>query len=581
MKNKPGIHTPSRKYNFHAFYHTIDMSTGLLPSSPTVPETHDSSSALDKGCTSSYLQNDCLKYHSILDTVHAKIYRYNSFPELIQYLKITLRIHFPRIDYPSNEILLMILTGTQLNHIEEKSSNSLLNLSVPCIEYINALFDIFGSLSTFDDAAQQKIYDEEVSNLYGKLTILFSFLKPPVTSRRSKRKRNNITNTPKVLSLDDSLLDYSMEENMNTLEHELRNDKMQSLFEISTTSDKFNSTDTFFGVKYLPEVERNLWNYFIFAFHIASKLTEIERVDSYESYAETWTRWREFLNIILRFMELELKKSLDITNSLLILNLVKISGSTDFSEMEEDQVLDSLLTFCEYAFTKSRSSCNISSILPLDLTLSQKYNFSNNPPMFEYKFQGSGIGLESLPTRSRLLRICWRYLSRLSIDELVKTKFCSKVAKESLRLNSRELLDFFSDELLLLDTRTVDDDFFFIVSFEVMRLISRTWTITPKLFLEDHKLYLSQLKIFFDSAKSYSDQSLKTKLVKEVENFSSLKSSKEILEKCYILARYQLKMILQSTKLKAEEMQILDGISFNVGNKNICLGDLARGASSN
>lgn len=557
------------------------MTTGLLPSSPTFPETHDSSSSLDTGSTSSYLHNDCLKYHSSLDTVHAKIYRYNSFPELIQHLKITLRINLPRIDYPSNEILLMILSGTQLNHIEEKSSNGLLNLSVPCIEYLNQMFDIFENPSIFNDADQQRIYDEEVLNLYRKLVTLFSFLKPPIDSRRSKRKKNILNNTPQVLSLDDSLLDYSMEENMNTLEHELRNDKMQSLFEISTTSDKFNNADTFFGIKYLPEVERNLWNYFIFAFSTVSKLTEIERVDSYESYTETWVRWREFLNIILRFMELELKKSADITNSLLVLNLINISGCTDFSEMEQDQILDSLLTFCDYVFTKSRSSCSISSIIPLDLTLSQKYNFSNNPPMFEYKFQGSGIGLDSLPTRSRLLRICWKYLSYLPIDDTVKSKFCGKVARKSFRLNPRELLAFFSDSYNTLDTKLVDNDFFFIVSFHVMRLISRSWSITPEVCLRDYKAYFGQLKILFKSAQSNSDQALKAKLVKGGEDFSSLNSSNEILEKCYILARYQLKVLLQSIKLEDGEMQILDEISFTVGSTNIFLGELARRIYSN
>lgn len=547
------------------------MSSGTLPLSQAAPSTEEKSSSPDTGPTSS-LQNDCLKYHSLLDTIHAKIYRYNTFSELLQYLKTTLEINTPHIDYPSKEILLMIITGTQLHHIDEKLSDRPINLSVPCIEYMNQLLRLFESPLTFDDDDKQKLYDEELANLYERLKTLFSFLKPAMDFKRSKRKRNNMNSSPSVLSIDDSMLDYSIEENMSALDTELRNDKTQSLFEISTTSDKFNTAETFFGIKYLPEAEKNLWKYFLFAFKTASKLTEIERVDSYESYNETWTRWREFLNIVIRFMRLELERSPDITDSLFALNMMSISGCMDTSEMEQSQYLDSLLTFSEYVFTNSRSSFHIPSIIPLDLTLSQKHNFSSNPSMLEYKYQGSGICLDSLPTRSRLLRICWKYLLRLPIETTVKDQFCNKIAKELLTLKPKELNYFFYDALPSLNNKNVGEDILFVVSFHVISLMSRTWTMTYENVFKNFEVYLKQLKNLFDSVPNGHASSTKTGLKNERSDGNYPQEAlNDDVEKCFVLAKYQLQIVLSSMQLTDKEWDLLDAITCSVNGKSVCL----------
>lgn len=549
-------------------------SVDELPSSPV-------SSGLASPVNTTHIgpEHDITKYHSHLDSIHAKMYRYNSFETLLSYLNNTLLARSPYIDYPSDEILTMILTGTQLNHIEDKGNEKLLNISVACLEYINSLFEVYNRASTisvFDDPAHFFIFDAELTNLHERLDRLFSFLKPSMISKRNTRKKNS-TSSHHILPVEDTTLDYSIEENIDFVDNELRNDKMQSLFEISTTSDKFQDVNTFFGVKYLHETEKKLWNYFIFAFNTASKLSEIERIDSYESYVETWNRWREFLNILLQFMELELQRSTNINNSLFATNLINLSGCTDISYATQDQYLDSLLTFIEYLFSSVKSNIEISSIIPIDLTLNQKYIFSCNPYMLENKYRSSGIGLDSIPTRSRLLRLCWRYLLRFPIDMKVKTKFCDSVAKSLFRLKPRELLAFFSDGSLFLDSKTVIEDILFIVSFEIMRFLSRCWTMTSQNFLDDYKVYLKQLKLLFETTtknlntgfNSFDDSNIQTEILVQV-------SSNDDLEKCFILAKYQLQIVTKSINLTDEEWRIIDSIVFKINGKSLSMGNIIR-----
>lgn len=550
----------------------------LVPSSPTTGEAFIGSPQNLQNEPS--LASKCAKYHLHLDTIHAKIYRYNSFDELLKYLKTTLQLNFPYINYPSKEILLMVLTGTQLNHVEEKTSNTLLNFAVPSIEYLNYLFDLLQNPASFDDVEMQAIHDEEISNLYCSLNSLFSFLKPSPVPKRYKRRRANVkdyTITQPILPVEDSTYDYSMEDNADDNDTKLREEKIQSLMGISTSSDKFNNADTFFGIKYLSETEKNFWKYVIFAFKTASKLTEINREDSYESYNETWCRWREFLNICIRFMEIELKRSTELRESLFFLNLLNTIGCSDSSDVSQEQYLDSLLTFVEYVFTDTQTPCNIASIIPTDLTLTEKYSFTCNPSMPESKYRGSGICLDSLPTRSRLLRTCWKYLLRLPIDSAVRNKFCNKVAKELLKLKPRELLDFFFDPASLSGNSNVSDDVLFRISFEIMRLLSRSWTMTSDNFLDDFKVYLNQLKTLFDSLVKPLDSSQKQDPEEDPDASLFMQESfTDEIEKCFILTRYQLQLVLHSIKLTEEEWSLLDDINFNIGNNCISLGKLAK-----
>lgn len=546
-----------------------------LPSSPTL-------GPLSESLDSNFVKNACSKYHSNLDMIHTKIYRYNNFEDLVHYLKTTLNLNLPYINYPSKEILMMILTATQLNHVEDKSSSILLNFSVPCIEYISQLFEILENTISFDKDEHQILYDEEISNLYHQLEILFSFLKPSSfnTLKRPKRKRTTVnttitnSNNNEVLELDDSLLDYSMDENIDILDKDIRDDKIRSLYDISTTSDKFNDTNIFFGIKYLSETEKNLWKYVTYSLTIASRLTEIERPDSYECYTETWCRWREFLYILIRFMDIELVRSKILQNSLLISNILNISDSDPFDATEE-QYLDSLLTFVDYIFTNSTSAGNISPIIPSDLTLNQKYNFRCNPSMLEYKFKGSGICLDSLPIRSKFLITCWKYLLKLSIPLMTRIEFCKKIAKKLVGLKPKELMDFFFNSPALLDIREVSNDILFTVSFEVMSLLCRSWTMTSDNFIEDYLVYLNQLKTLFDSC-CIDSSTKKENTCLNHDLVLLFESCNDKLEKCFILARYQLQITLKSFSLSDKEWEILNSITFNYNNKVICLGTIAQ-----
>lgn len=548
-------------------------SPSVFPSSPII----ESYSATPE--SGSFIQSDCFKYHLQLDTVHAKIYRYNSFSDLLQFLKTTLHIHYPYIDYPSDEILYMILTGTQLNHVEDGSSTTLVNLSGPCLEYISHLFNILETPEQFNDnnIEQQSIYEEEISRLYDKLCNLFSFLKPDLNARRTKRRRinanNSFTNAAHSFNINESSVAYSMEENMNLKDNDLRHDKTSSLFEISTTSDKYNNADSFFGVKYLHETEKNIWKYVMFSFQTASRLTEIDQADTYESYNQTWIRWREFLYIILRFMNIELRRSPNAAHTLFTSNLLQ--NKPDPYDASQEDYLDSLLSFVEYVFTDLKCAYEIMPIIETDLTLSKKYIFSCNPSMIEYKYRGSGICLDSLPLRSEFLSTCWKYLDRLPIENTVKSKFCNKIAKQLLNFKPKELMDFFFNASLLMNMNKVRDDIFFIISFEILRLLNRAWTLTADNFDENYFLYLEQLKILFDSfnKKNISNQSnagADESLIILQESFN------DDLEKCFIIARFQLKSTINFLSLVEEEWKQLNDIKFDFDDKNVCMGDIAK-----
>jgi hypothetical protein len=554
----------------------MSVSTEILLSSPVFVNSIRADNSIDSSMstTSSYIKNKCESYHTHLDTVHAKIYRYNSFLDLLSYLENTVLIHFPYIDYPSDEILKMILTGTQLNHVEENTSEQLLNFSIPCIQYINSLLKIFDKNSlNFVNSDQEAIFNKEIDNLYEALKKMFSFLKPVIT-RRVRPKRSQSHNTVETLPIDEATLEYSIDEVTEVDENELRNQKIESVFEISTTADKFNKADTFFGVKYLSETEQDLWVYVQFALKIASKLSEVERIDSYESYTETWTRWREFLNILIKFFALELKINEDISYTLLAVNILKYSKCTEPNQITQATYSDSLLAIVKYIFTDSTSNFNKSSILSTDLCLGQKYIFSCNSFMFEYKYHGSTIGLNSIPVRNSLLRICWGYILKLPIDELVRSKYIDTVAKELVKLRPRELLGFFSDPALFESDSTIDD-LFFLVSFEIMRLMSRGWNITPARasISDNHSEYLNRLKELFD----YLTKNSKYSTSKYSCDLTELTESYDYgTEKCFILAKYQLLRLSKFFKFSEVEWNLLDQITFFINNNLVSLGKIIK-----
>ena len=495
-----------------------------------------------------FLKNKCINYHEKLDTVHGKIYRYYTFLELLHYLQSTLLAHLPFIDYPTDEILMMILTATQLNHVEDKSSDELINLSIPSINYLNSLISVFETQNI--DLADEdiSIFEEELENLYKKLNTLFSFLKPNLP-KRGRRKRGD-PNMSTILNIDDSMLDYSMDEKSGMIDDNLRKEKLQSVFEISTTSDKFNTSTTsansFFGLSYLSETEKRLWNYFIFAFKTASKLTNIERIDSYESYLETWNRWREFLNTIIRFMNLQLylsNNNEEVLSSLFHLNLISISSFTDPFNVDNSSYTDALVTLAEYTFINLESAVEIPGIISTDLSLGQKYIFSENPFLIEKQYEGSGICSDSIATRVRLLSLIWNYVRRLSIATSVTSPFIKKVCSLVLKLDSQEFYLFYSTATTN-KYSSFEDNILFVLSFEILHYLSRSFTVDSSSFFEDIPQYLQQVKEIFEKYSSNND---KTNIT---------------FEKLFVLVRFQLHEFLKVSNLNNEELNLLSEIKY-------------------
>jgi hypothetical protein len=516
------------------------------------------------------IEAKCTLHHTKIDNAHAKIYRYYSFLELIDYLKLTLTINLPFVDYPNDEILKMLLTATQLNHVEEKFSDELINLSSPSISYMNMLLNLLEHQpSQVFSVEQAAVFEREQENLYQKITTMLSFLRPqPV--KRGRRRKEHIPQ--QFLGVDDeSALDYTIDE-LDDTENNLRKDKIQSIFEISTTSDKFHSSDAFFGIKYLCETEKNLWHYFIFALKTASKMTELERIDSYESYIETWSRWREFLGILVNFMELEINHTSEVSSTLFGLNLMNIVACTEKSEMMPCYYDNALSTFLDFAFTTTKSRANITQILPIDLTLAQKYVFSSNPHMIESEYGGSGICLDSIDIRSKLIRLSWKYILKMSLENDLKMKFSDKLAKELLKLTPIELMRFFSSPNLL-DIESPTENVFFVTSFELMRLMSRSWSINYDNFLDDLSVYLSQLKTLFDSLKvevvTESDMDPNDSIIIEGTKTYGM-------ERCLIVAKYQLSVIIKSITLSEAEWKIVDDITFVLENEVVSFGQFLR-----
>lgn len=545
--------------------------TEFIPSSPVFVNGDMTVDSMNSSVH--YIEGKCVRYHTHLDTAHAKIYRYNNFDDLLKYLQSTVLIHLPYIDYPSNEILEMVLTGTQLNHIEENTSEQLIDLSSPCIKYIHSLLDLFDEENwKFKSLEYEAIFKNELKNLYAKLKKMLSFL-TPVFRRSRPRKNQNVNYTSfQALPIDETILDYSVDDDIiEKDDKQLRMDRVESVFGISTTSDKFNQADNFFGIKYLSEAENDLWSYVQFAFKTASKLTDIERVDSYESYIETWNRWREFLNILARFFNLELKKNNDISHNLFTSNILKLYKCSEPDEMSQPQYLDSLLTIADYIFTDSKSSFNKTSIVSTDLCLSQKYIFSCNTPLNEFRYNGTRICLDSISLRSSFLRILWCHILRLPINEPVRSKFTDHVAKELLKLKPRELLAFFSDSACF-EKSPITDNLFFIVSFEIMRLISRSWTITPDPSLKNNLEYTNQLKrIFMISVKNskFSTSSFD-------DNIMSKEVHDDTVEKCFILAKFQILLLNNVSPFSEENWDLLSEIVFTVGNDVVSLGNIVK-----
>lgn len=523
----------------------------------------------------SKIQKKCVAYHSQLDSIHAKIYRYNTFLELVEYLQSTLLLHLPYIDYPSDEIFMMILTGTQLNHIDDPMSGEVINLSIPCIKYLNSVLRIFSMdrLGTAEDCHYIPIFDMEIENLFQRFQSMFSFFLPSPTQQRLKRPKKQLKTTEiehDEYVIDDSMLDTSFEENMNAIENDLRTEKIDSVFGISTNSDKFNTSDTFFGIKYLSENNHDFWSYVQFSFKIASALTEVERMDSYEIYFETWSRWREFLNIVTCFMNIEFRRGKDISVALFPTLLLKITHTLE-NTMSQSTYLDCLLTFIDYTFINSKSKVFISSIISTDLTLSQNYIYSCTPSMLEHQYKGSGIGIDSIPLRVDFLDLCWKYVQRLPLKSKAKQKVLKKIAKKLMELNSRELLGFFSKASQLDSPDYVISNLFFFLSFELMGMMSRDWTMSPDNYLNDQVEYVRQIKQVFDSFS----------LAINIEDSQDLESEDEILfqdsynvqlvEKCCIIAKYQLSLILKKDQLLRKTQRELIEIKFPLGDEMIFL----------
>lgn len=501
-----------------------------------------------------FLKNKCFNYHEKLDTIHGRIYRYYTFMELLHYLQSTVLVHLPYIDYPTDEILMMILTATQLNHVEDKASEELINLSIPSINYINSLLDIFDSRDIDLKESDIDIFEQELENLYKKLKTLFSFLKPNLP-KRGRRKRGD-ANVSTYVNIDDSTFDYSLDEKKTIVDDILRQEKIQSVFEISTNLDKFDTSTTsnkFFGLSYLSETEKKLWNYFIFSLKTASKLSTIERIDSYESYSETWSRWREFLNILIRFMNLQLKLASDseeILNSLFHLNLISISSFKDQYSVDSTSYCDALLTLIDFIFINSESPIDISAILSTDLTLSHKYNFSENPFMIESRYKGSGICLDSIPTRARILSLTWIYAQKLNIDSSVMSQFRSKALTQIMNLESLEFLTFFTEPTIN-SFLLLDDNVLFSLSFDALTYITKAFSITSNSFFDDIPDYLNQVDSIF---KTYQQ------LLDEFSMDSNKK--KDQFEKIMILVKYQLQQLLKLNDLNDKEWDLLNNIKF-------------------
>lgn len=514
------------------------------------------------------ISSKCKTYHLQLNNLHERIYRYETFKVLVGFLENTLLAHIPYIDFPTNEILDMVLTATQLNQVSERPSDSIVCLSAPCIRYLSSLLRVFEYSPVLRNKEEKLIFKKELDTLYQKLRALFSFLIPDDSRRRKRKKHSTVQSYLLARNLSDG---FSAADKPENVEGKLILNKIDSVFELSTNSDKFNKLDTFFGVQYLKEIKYSFWDSFIFAFETASKLTCIQNPEIYEIYYETWSRWRELHKLLIGFMTLEIKREQKLFNTLLCSNLMRITHVSDPGMFTDDQYEDSLLTSIRYVFASSKDPILSGPILSIDLTKSK--TFASIPLTIESKYTGSGIGIESLTTRSELLNLIWRHIAALPVSEETKESFVDNVATELMKLTPRENFVFFSSRLSTLIEDTTED-LNFLVSFKMMNLISRDWSYTAYNFLENFSSYIKHIGTFISQLAEQDHQRPLSQSASDILTITGCNNSEFNL--FFVLANYQLLYISRTVKFSAEEWKLLEGINLLKRTVHLNLADLLK-----
>lgn len=538
------------------------MTAAEIQSSPIIT-TNTGHVKESSHSSQSEIKASCDSYHRDLDVQHSKIYRYNAFDELVLHLQTTILTSLPYINYPSNQVMSMILTGTQLSQAEDSLLNKTINLSNLCTKYLHTLLSIFDFEGLErEDEAYMIILNEEMDNLYRRLSLMFRFLEP-TEIKRNRRKKQIIKASDVVLSLNSSTIEDSDEETFYETTTDLSKNKFESLFQVSTASEKILDSSLLFGLPHLANVEKNMWCYFVYTFKLASKLCDIERLDTFLLYKETSSRWLEFIKILLRYLKLDLTRKSDLSESLLSQNLLRVSRCSNFKEASTYQLSDSLLTLTTYAFTDLNTPLERSQMLSIDLTLTNPSHICPALAVFEKSNSIKRLDLESIPMRYELLQLVWQICQHLHIPSVVKFKFINSVASHMNSLSAAELAVYFQ-----CSSQNMLSSILFPVSFEIMRLMFKAWTVTSENYSTDIYNYIQQIQKLLQFIQATDADSFMD------EDMYILSDINPCAKKVAALLKFQLSAIITKNMFNQRELELLQELVISIENKVVSIDSL-------
>lgn len=512
----------------------------------------------DPLCSHEYDQyTSCERYHKTLETQHAKIYCYNAFDELVIHLQATIMTSLPYINYPSHRVLSMILTGTQLSQAKDLVLNKTINLSILCTKYLHTLLSIFDMKELKQDNKDYTIiFNQELNNLYERLFLIFKFLEP-TGGKRGRRKKQADKLKSVAISINSSTLEDS-DEDVQHKTTSMNNDRIESLFEVSTSEMSLDSS-LLYGLPHLEEVEKNIWSYIVHTFKLSSKLCDVETLDTFLLYKEASNRWLEFIKILLRFLKLDLSRKSDAAETLLGQNLLKICRCPSFKEASTYQLTDILLTLSSYVFTNLNTTLERTTILPIDLTLINPSHICSALNLFDEGHPAKIVDIESIPTRFELLQLVWNTCQLLHLPSIVKFKFINSVAVHMNNLSPTELATYYqcSPEAML-------DSILFPVSFEIMRLMFKAWTVTSDNYFTDLSCYVQQIEkmLQFIQITDMDGTQAGLRVASDINTDA---------KKFAVVVKFQLLAVMTTPSFSEKELMLLKKLVISIENKEVPL----------